>query len=339
MRALLVVAGLLWMYGLASSDVHGEEQAEKSCASCSCVADDSPLYEEWTKAPDHSESENPTTTVPIGFLGRADANSRFNIYDNMSPIPATRLWFNYRYLDGFRTGLERINNGAIDKRQVSLYRLGVEVAASDRLSVVFQHEYIASAGTTAPDDAWGAPQFALMYVLLHTEMMWASSILGIQPEVSTSPGELHETTTRLTTGIISCRAFGERLFLQGGFQFGFSSNDLSQTFDHAISAGYWLYRHPSLEAPSCCSCNQVLRAVVPQIELFGRHVYANSRATPFDTRPGTVFTQELRHVYDLTIGGRLLLFDRVQMAVGYSFPLSGDYVRDDELMTYLNFAF
>ena len=60
---------------------------------------------------------------------------------------------------------------------------------------------------------------------------------------------------------------------------------------------------------------------------------------PFDLPEGFVIYQEPHSVVDMTLGTTILIGDGVQVGVGYSFPLTRESVRDDELITTLTYVF
>jgi hypothetical protein len=54
---------------------------------------------------------------------------------------------------------------------------------------------------------------------------------------------------------------------------------------------------------------------------------------------GFVVYREPRDIVDLTIGGQVLFGNHIQLGLGYSFPLTGESVRQDEFLSTLTFAF
>jgi hypothetical protein len=284
--------------------------------------------------------------------GRGDASNRFNLFDTMSAIPANRLWFNWQYQEGFETGVQQSSisgpSGSIPggnfnqnfalRRNVDLYRAGGEIAFGHRFSISFQDEYIASSNTDDKADAWGNPQFLLKFAAVLTDTTAISPIIGLQPQTSSNEGELHEKTTMVYPGLLVYHACGDKLFVQGGMQFGFSTSRETNTFDYAISAGYWLYRADCSEGN-----NRFLTGIIPQIEFFGKHVIANSRNNPFDFSgqgaPSNVPFFESRNVFDVTAGGRLVFSKGCSFSTGVSFPIGGEDVRRTELITSLVFQF
>jgi hypothetical protein len=294
-------------------------------------------------------SQAQASEAPI--MGRGDASNRFNLFDTMSAIPANRVWFNFEYLEGFQTGVQpssispsssfpgSINNAFATRRNESLYRAGAELAFGQRFSIAAQEEYIASTNTTDAADAWGNPEFQLKYAAIRTHATVISAILGLQPQTSSNMGELHEKTTMIYPGALFYEELGEKLFVQGGLQFGISDRNATNTVDYALSAGYWLYRANSSEGNS-----RFLTGIIPQVEIFGKNVLANSRNNPFDftgvTGAGsTVPFRETRNVYDVTAGGRVLFGKGVSVSTGVSFPVFGPNVRRTERITGLMYQY
>jgi len=290
----------------------------------------------------------------VGMQGRGDANNRFNLFDNMAAIPTSRVWAGYQYQDNFKTGVTgggpgNTNFPLNERRIVNLYRMGVEYAINCNFSIAAQHQYIGSAGTVDNADAWGNPQFMAKYAVINDETSVLSATLGFQPQTSLSTNEIHERTTRFYPGLLFFQGVGDDLFLQGGAQFGISTNDLAQTFDYAISVGYWLYRADNLDVAGrrrqncgydcCCQERRLITGIIPQAEVLAKHVFANSRGQAFETTSGTGGFGEGRNAYDVTLGGRVLLGDRLSVGMGYSFPITGAFVRKNEFMTSLNFSF
>jgi hypothetical protein len=296
-----------------------------------------------------AQSSAQASEAPI--MGRGDASNRFNIFDTMSAIPANRVWFNWQYQEGFQTGVQQssispsssfpgdINSAFANRRNEYLYRAGAELAFGKRVSLSMQDQYIASTDTTNAADAWGNPEFLLKFAAVYTEATVISATLGLQPQTASHQGELHEKTTMIYPGVLIYQTLGNKAFIQSGMQFGFSDRSSTNTFDYAISAGYWLYRADCSDGNS-----RFLTGIIPQVEFFGKHVIANSHRNPFDFSdvPGagsTVPFFEERNVFDVTAGGRFLFGKGVSFGAGVSFPISGPDVRRTELITSLNITF
>lgn len=304
----------------------------------------------------------------LGMLGRGDFANRFNMFDNLSAIPRSQVWFGYQYLDEFNTGLLSVPGSLpaatatslTTPRSLHLYRFGAEIALNDRISVLAQHEYIVSRGTDSINDAWSNPLFAVKAVLLENCDTVISGVFGIQPQTSTQPFELREVTTRLYPGLLIYRALSDDLFFQGGFQFGLATNnDLANTFDYALGLGYWLYRDPAIGGGCgrCGGCNDGgcgscggcaprsgLAAIVPMVEIYGKHVIANEGAIPYNVggRGDPAFASfraAEEDVYDITFGTRILFHSGFSIGLGLSFPLTSDEVREAEFLSTFNYAF
>jgi len=285
------------------------------------------------------------TASSLGMQGRADAGNRFNTFDNMAALPTNRLWYGYQYMDRFNTGATSGDSGLLPTRQVNLYRFGTEIALNSSLSLTIQDQYIGVAGSP---DSWGNLQVLFKYALINEDRSVWSVVLGASPQSGDSPDELHERTTRFYGGFLFFRAITCNLFLQGGGQVDISTNDLPQTFDFALSMGYWLYRNPHLDtagrsideiAPQFYSCcRHWIWGIVPQVELLGKYVMANASGQVYDTFGPTSFS-EGRNVYDLTFGGRILFTPHISFGAAFSLPISGPDVRRAELMSSLNIGF
>src|SRR5262249_34000701 len=155
-------------------------------------------------------------------------------------------------------------------------------------------------------DAWSAPQFLLKYAFIYDCNRVVSAILGFQPQISNSPGELKEETTRFYPGVLFYQNLNDNLFVQGGFQFGLSTSNLAQTFDYASGAGYWRYRE---QKNGCCECGggrgRCVTGIVPQVEFYGKNVMVGSQNLAFDLGTNNLGFREGRNVYDVTLGARI----------------------------------
>jgi hypothetical protein len=288
-----------------------------------------------------------------GFLGRADANNRFNLFDNNSAYPLNRIFFSYQLAQDFTTGVlhssaSDLNSNFANRREVNLYRLGGEIKLGDNWSISFQDQYIASENTDNAADAWGNPELMLKWAFCLTPDHAVAATLGLQPQVASNNGELHEKDTRFLPGILAYEGSQDSgCFFQQGAQFGLSSSNIATTFDWALMAGYWIYRAEQTEGNKAC-----LSGIAPQIEIFGKHVMVGSQNQPFDipingfnTPPtssqfnvGAPF-REQRNVIDITAGARIQLWDKVTISNGFSFPITGGSVRRTEYLASINFLF
>jgi hypothetical protein len=290
-----------------------------------------------------------------GMLGRGDGANRFNLFDNMTPYLANRVWFAYQLQDGFNTGVQALSSnpgvtsGFASRRNENLYRFGGELVPmgescfGPNFSVAFQTQYIGSTNTTDAADAWGNPE-AMVKLLVSQSCSgaWALS-LGIQPQTASHNGELHEKSTRILPGVLFSQAVGCGLFVQGGMQLGISDRNDTNTLDYSLSFGYNLYACPASDSPACG--RPLITALIPQVEFYGANVLANDTSNPFELQgnpmvPGSSAPyREPRNVFDMTFGGHMILRDCVSIGTGYSFPLSGPNVRRSELITSLTILF
>jgi hypothetical protein len=311
-----------------------------------------PTAPEAPSAGEGAATQAQASATPI--MGRGDANNRLNIFDNMSAIPANRIWFSYQLLNGFNLGIAPvagntpINTGFATRRNESLYRMGAEVMPvntgefASHFSLAFQTQYIASTDTTNAADSWGNPEFLIKIPVVWHPGSVVSAVLGVQPQISTGPFELHEKTTRYYPGFLFYHCLGCGCFLQGGFQANISDRDAPNTLDYGLSLGWWLCRYDPCACPWYKPC---VTGVIPQVEVFGKNVIANGGNNPFDI-PLDPFVggaqaslREPRNVYDLTAGIRLLLYDRISWATAFSFPLTGADVRRTEVFSTLSIIF
>jgi hypothetical protein len=297
-----------------------------------------------------------------GFLGRGDANNRFNLFDNNSAFPTNRVWFTFEQMQNFTTGVRigfpsHLVSPSVQEafglgREVNLYRLGGELKLSDHCSIAFQDQYVASPGALDAADAWANPEFMLKWAFILEQNNAVAATLGVQPQVASNNGELHEKDTRYLPGILAYQGSSDSgLFFQEGAQFGISDRDISDTFDWALMTGYWLYRAQTSEGNHPC-----LSGIAPQLEVFGKHVMVGSQNQPFDIPIGGFSSsssssvtpsslgegapfREPRNVIDVTAGGRILLYDKISISAGYSFPVTGGDVRRNEFLANVTFLF
>jgi hypothetical protein len=271
-----------------------------------------------------------------------------------------------------------ISSDVFTDRKVFLYRAGVEVALCPNFSLAAQWEYFTVNGETV-EDGFNNPQIMAKYVLCRSDSCVVSAILGFEPETETDPFEFKEERSRLYPGALFYKDCGD-FILQGGFQFGIPlSENQVHTFDWALSLGYWLYRNPrccdlgcaySRYGNGCGGCSGCgggdwcggcgwlkgsILGVIPQVELYGKHVLGDATVTspfntptffdiddslPGDEYSGTIFLfEEPRNVIDLTIGANILVTRSCSIATGVSFPLTGDDVRNFEYLLYLNYSY
>jgi hypothetical protein len=290
-----------------------------------------------------------------GMLGRGDMNNRFNLFDNMSPYLANRVWFAYQFQESFNTGVlvnktnPTVSSNFAPRRDVDLYRVGGEFVPFDHscyapnFSIAFQTQYVSSTNTADSADAWANPVAMLKLLMCESSTGAWSLTLGVQPQIASHDGELHEKSTRILPGFLFQQSLIGGLFVQGGMQMGISDRNDTNTLDYALSFGYWLYAAPQ-PCPTAC-CRPWLTGLVPQVEFYGANVVANQHSDPFELQGNPSVPnssapyQEPRNVYDLTAGGRILLRDSISIGTAYSFPLTGPSVRKSEFIASLNVFF
>jgi hypothetical protein len=311
------------------------------------------------------------------MLGRSDFINRFNLFDTMSALPQNRIWTAYQNVDNFSTGFGNLGFPTLpltQRRIENLYRAGAEFKLGDSFSIAAEGEYVASAGTTANADAFSNPEFMVKWAAINNESIVISPVLGIVPEISQNAGELHEKAWRFLPGMLFLQPLGDRCFLQGGFQFNLATNGATNSFDHAICLGCWLCKDPNVDAtgrairpdPESCAPpaeKRCLTGIIPQVEFFGKEILSQGSNLPYDpgffNNPNTGFGgqtsvsgpggatlstslityRETRNVFDCTVGVRVILMERLSLGVGYSFPVGGGTVRQDEFLSSLSINF
>jgi hypothetical protein len=295
------------------------------------------------------------TASSAGMLGRNDMDNRFNLFDNMSPYLANRVWFSFEYQSGFNTGVQPnptnpfVTTGFAPRRQESLYRFGAEIVPfsdccwAPNFSIAFQDEYVGSGGSISNADAWANPEVLLKVLVCQNACGALSVTLGADPQTASHNGELHEKSTRLLPGVLFYEWLGCRLFVQGGFQAGISTRNDPNTIDYALSLGYWLYGCPEATSMDCYGC--WVTGIIPQVEIYGSNVIANGNSNPFELPGNPAFFgssapfQSPRNIYDITAGGRIIFCRNVSLELAYSFPISGGFVRKHEAIAGLTWYF
>ncbi|MCA9113454.1 MAG: hypothetical protein KDA79_00090 [Planctomycetaceae bacterium] len=337
-----------------------------------------------------------------GFLGRLDSNNRFNLFDNMSAIPTSRVWASYIYTEGTNTntiltpygrtlsGLSSptaiaalrsagITGDIRDDFDQHAFRGGIEYAFSDDFSLAVQGQYVVTDDSQAAED-WTNPQIMAKYVLYRScyNDLIVSGTLGYAPEVGSDKLVYRDNQARLYPGLLAYYQASEDLFLSLGTQLNVPLEGDKYAADWAIGAGYWAYRHESIDprfnvgfanggyygggyGGYCNSCQQqpLLLGIVPKIELFGHHVLSDAtQADPYGvsnyelsqalnfagitTTGQDIFVEEEpRHIIDLTVGSTFVLRDNISVGVGLSVPLSAgrDYARQTEFLSTINYGF
>jgi hypothetical protein len=297
----------------------------------------------------------PSEAGGASMLGRADNNNRFNLFDNNSAFPQNRVFFAYQLVQGFDPGVRIFVPSSLEsadvqrqfgqRRTENLYRAGGEIKLGERFSISFEDQYIASE-SVGPDsnnaDAWGDPEIMVKWALVLEQHRALSATFGLQPQVSTSLFELHEKDTRFLPGMLYYQDLSDELFVQSGIQLGFSSANVETTVDWALSVGYWIYRADCTDGHTPC-----LSGIAPQLEIFGKHTLVGSQNEPYNIPANETSAvgvtpapfRDYRNVIDVTGGARILLWDRVSINTGVSFPVSGGFARRTEYLAGVNFLF
>jgi hypothetical protein len=277
--------------------------------------------------------------------------NRFNIFENMGALPISRVWTGFDTMDKFQTGFATTSTPGLpltDRRIVNLYRGGAEIALNDWISFSAQGDYVQSTATYQSNDSWSNPQFTVKAALINTANLVVSPVLGVQVETAQDHGQLHEHGSRVIPGVLFLWAVNDALFLQGGAQFSLSPSDFAQTFDYALSLGYWLYRDSSMDVTGRNTESfrrtavPFLTGFIPQVDVYGKNVFADANNIPYQTDsgyiPGVTYSgySEGRNVYDVSAGVRMIFMNHITLAIGYSVPISGPRVSNQEFTSALN---
>ncbi|MCS6977474.1 MAG: hypothetical protein NZM31_10770 [Gemmatales bacterium] len=365
-----------WTFKLFSLEIEATVQSnrpsvssEPSAETGSEIAVEAPWYFLYDARSDAST---------LALIGRADQNNRLNIFDNQSPLPGNRVWFSVRRLEQYKTGLRPppapffidqtsirdalhragLSTGIIDRQQETLLRVAGEVRLGADTSLTVQGQY-ALMDSESGTDFFTNPQLLLKQVVFSKPGFVLSGLLGYQPYFGSSLLEYNDRCHSLTPGLLflcqdECH---QHAFVQGGFQFRIplESNNVT-TFDFVLSAGFWLWRHPSLDAVDTDGVGWGRRpwvlGLVPQVEVYGKHVVGDATITdPFGLGPLNVGSEttpapfnpfvyeEPRHVYDVTVGAKLLLGEASVLAGGVSVPFTGSSVRNPEYVLTFSYNF
>jgi hypothetical protein len=257
-----------------------------------------------------------------------------------------------------------LNANIIQRQEETLYRVGAELKLGCNASIAVQGQYLSFDGDdSGGSDTFTNPQILLKYVLSNCNGRVVSATLGYQPDIDTGRLEFNDNTHALYPGMLFYDEVSCRCFAQGGFQFRVPLEDNNvYTFDYAVSFGYWLWRHPSCDGNwygdcghgGCHGHRPLIIGLVPQIEFFGKEVIGDATITNpfgldplpfFDSSTGTTtffnpfVYEEPRHVYDVTVGAKLMLANNSYIAAAVSYPLTGDSVRQSEYFVTLNWGF
>lgn len=286
-----------------------------------------------------------TSATGTDMIGRSDFFNRFNLFDTQSAVPRNRVWFSFQRNENFNpsitvgsdaAGLPDAANQVTNRPTTYLYRMGAEIALSERASFSFQHQYIGVSDTDAFDPSWGDPQFMAKYAVVMDYDRVVSAILGFSPHFATSTGEIRSPRARIYPGLLFWQALGDRDFLQGGTQVGIPlANGDIPTFDYALSAGYWVYKAAGCES---CGNRSLLTGIAPQVEIFGQHAFWDNRIDGAPDDFGGATAQQGRHVIDVTVGASVLLRSLI-VGAGYSFPITGAEARRSEIIGSIIYRF
>ena len=301
-------------------------------------AADQPLQDTFIPSTTSQASIGMGAETPM--LGRADALNRRNMFDTMTAIPQNRMWIGYQHVDDFQSG------GIFAATQTQeLYRFGIEVLLSERFSFEVQGQYHSadfdSGAGTAFDD-WESPHFIFKYAFRETDCSLTSLAVGFDPQISHGePGTITEFTSRGTLALLHYRDRGQ-WFNQWGMAYsGGLDTDQIDSFDWALSVGYWMYRHWSIDPcarccpEGCCDCVPFVVGLAPQFEVLGHHVIGSESITdPFGSSGIGLYT-EPDDVIDMTVGGAVVFRNNTYLQVAYSFNPSRELARGNEfLVTY-----
>ena len=273
------------------------------------------------------------------ILGRLDSNNRFNLFDNMSAIPRSRVWASYIYSKGTSTDVKvqdtiggayagALSSGTIpdvrNRFAQHAFRGGLEYALSDDFSVAVQGQYVVNEDPQVAED-WTNPQFLAKYVLYRSycQDLIVSGTLGYAPEVSSDTLVVRDNEARVYPGLLAYYQVDEDLFLNMGTQVNIALEGDRHAWDWSLGAGYWAYRHESIDprfnvgfanggyygggyhgaCGGCSSCCEqpLLLGVVPKIELFGHHVLTDATVNnPYGINSNSAFASLLSSGVEIT---------------------------------------
>ena len=259
------------------------------------------------------------------IIGRFDANGRFNIFDNMSAIPENRVWTAYQFL----TNMGNIGGAAAS--QTDAIRYGVEAVLTERISVAVQHQYISSAS----DSTLSNPQMLAKILLSESESSAVAATIGFAPEFVNNTVSAADNTSKVFLGLLTYNeSESGDFFLQTAAQMGlpFRENDSSFHFDAGVSVGYWMMNP---EPSTCCGCytnDSFVKGIAPMVELYTKNVLGPGEL-------GSFAVKEARNVVDATLGTQVLVGESSSIGFGVSVPLTGDKVRQSELLVTFNYGF
>ncbi len=283
---------------------------------------------------------------------------RNNYFDNGSPLPNDRVFFDYNHVGAF-------NNGLGTQFDINRYVFGVEKTFLNGFGSV--EVRVPFAGTANSDQTGGQglaldnAEFGNVGLLLKGTLFrnanWiVSAGMGVSMPTADdsrilvggqSVIEIRNDAWLLQPILGAAWAPNDRFYAQAGLQFDFDANgnpvyvrqpggDLTnrgiltdQTYLYASGAvGYWLYKADS----------EFLSGVSLQGELHYNRTLGNQDFV----QTGSVLVTDLNgniDVLNATAGVNVVLRDQATLSLGVSFPLAGERLYDWDLMARLNFRF
>ncbi|MGH7128489.1 MAG: hypothetical protein ACREIV_07955, partial [Planctomycetaceae bacterium] len=170
------------------------------------------------------------------MFGRLDSTNRFNIFDNMSAIPQSRVWFSYIWADGIAPGVDfrtppsgpvsdpaftsafGVDPDIRSRYDQHTYRFGIEYALSEDFSIAAQGQYI----TASDNDAWAedftSPEILFKYVLYRDCANVISGTLGYSPEVSPDTAVYAQQESYIYPGVLVYQQISQDVFVQAASQ-------------------------------------------------------------------------------------------------------------------------
>lgn len=261
----------------------------------------------------------------------------------------------------------------------NLYRWGFEYAFTPDFSVTAIAQYVnpINGASLEQPNTFSNPSVQLKHVLYRDDANVWSGVFNVQPEIPKPGFAINEKTTRFTMGLLSFNNLTDRTFLQSAMDVSVPSNNGQVIVgDFALAAGWWAYKHESLESwyrgePP----RNWLLGVVPLFEVLGSQVFGSNlvigqyglgsntavmapgtfngqsppnnqiifpEGLPGAGRPFTntafVFRQP-NTIIDLTVGGTFLLKNKFVLSSGFSFPVTTGKSRASEFTATLNRLF
>lgn len=328
----------------------------------------------------------PQTRVWYGFQFAKGVNAGVNLRDQAqrlkSIFDSSQIGQDlFREATGYRTYDDFVSaNNGVDTRflrapDAVLHRFGFEYAITKDFSFAMQAQYYSPLEDVGQPALFTPPGIFLKQVLYRGEDRLLTGIFGLSPQIPLPQFGIAEGTTRFAPGILYYQALGDEQnwFMVGAAQMNIPSNkDAILTADWALNLGYWLYRDQSIQPFATAVQREAprpwLMAIVPQVNLLGKHVLNNNQvlgqfgtSTRPPVRAGTnpdgstdvifpddgvtkfgqsTFTFiEPRDVVDLTTGVSLVFRGGWQWNSAISVPLTRGNVRPFEFLTTVNYYF